>query len=85
MPGGNPPNDPLLEAKFSRRGHDSTEAVFGLQGTTISHLTRPDGENGSAIDAFPQFLADLEKGQFLAVNFDEIAGLGVAACIAFVK
>jgi hypothetical protein len=41
-------------------------------------------KNGSAIDTFPQFLPDLEKEQFLAVNMDEIAGLGVTAFIAIV-
>jgi hypothetical protein len=40
---------------------------------------------GSAIDALPQFLANLEKRQFLALYLDKIAGLGVPAFIAIVR
>jgi hypothetical protein len=60
-------------------------AVFSQQAPLSSHLPRPGCENGSAIDTFSQFFADLEKGQSLAVYLDEVAGLGITACIAVVK
>jgi hypothetical protein len=52
---------------------------FWAQSTAISPFSTALSFIGSAIDEFPQFLANFEKGQFLAVHLDEIASRGIPA------